>query len=328
MSRLVELDDLHVTFNLPTGPVRAVRGVSLHVNEGEILGVVGESGCGKSVTFRAMLGLTPSSATVTGSVSFDGAPSDSDGALRSNTSMIYQNPGAALNPVFTIGQQLRLVAGTDDTDRLAELLDSVGLPDPHHALGAYPHEFSGGMRQRAVIAFALAQVPQLLIADEPTTALDVTTQAQVLDLIKDLQADRSLSVVLISHDLGVIKRICDRVAVLYAGRVVEVGPTEQVLSNPLHPYTRALLASMPGRDNVGAELASIAGSVPDGRTPTTGCSYAPRCQHATPDCLSNEPPMLRQSSDASEPASDGHQAACILVNQTIAGGTSDQEPAG
>lgn len=324
MAVLVELDDLHVTFETPVGSVRAVRGVSLSVGEGETLGVVGESGCGKSVTFRALLGLTPDSAQVTGSVLFAGQRIEPDGSLCAHASMIYQNPGAALNPVFTIGQQLALVAGTKDPDRLAELLDSVGLPDPRKALDSYPHEFSGGMRQRAVIAYALAQNPKLLVADEPTTALDVTTQAQVLDLIKNLQTSRGLSVVLISHDLDVIRRICDRVAVLYAGRVVEVGETEHVLTNPTHPYTRALLASRPRLEDVGGELASIPGSVPDGRTLIEGCSYAPRCPLVGDACLAEVPVMTlvdeagpgqRAERQVSHTARDDHAAACVLVGR-------------
>ncbi|MGH1491818.1 MAG: ABC transporter ATP-binding protein [Acidimicrobiales bacterium] len=314
MAALVELNDLCVTFETPAGPVRAVRGVTLHVDEGEILGVVGESGCGKSVTFRAMLGLNPASSTVSGTASFDGESIETDGAMCAHASMIYQNPGAALNPVFTIGQQLRLVAGTNDPDQLAKLLEDVGLPNPREALGAYPHEFSGGMRQRAVVAYALAQKPSLLIADEPTTALDVTTQAQVLDLIKSLQVDQGLSVVLISHDLGVIRRICDRVAVIYAGRVVEVGDTTDVLTNPAHPYTQALLASIPRASHAGGELVSIDGSVPDGRTLVEGCSYAPRCPQATEACLTATPPMVNVAGTGPV-AEGGHGAACVLVDQ-------------
>ncbi len=317
MGALVELEDLNVTFQTPLGSVQAVRGVSLHVDEGEILGVVGESGCGKSVTFRALLGLAPRSASVSGAVSFAGRPIATDGALCSHASMIYQNPGAALNPVFTIGQQLQLVAGTDDRDQLAELLHVVGLPDPLRALDAYPHEFSGGMRQRAVIAFALAQSPRLLIADEPTTALDVTTQAQVLDLIKQIRDERGLSVVLVSHDLGVIRRICDRVAVIYAGRVVEIGLTEAVLSSPAHPYTQALLASRPRLSDVGGELAAIPGSVPDGRTPIVGCSYAPRCPYVSDVCTSATPVMTPVASTPGD-SSESHSAACVLIGREVA----------
>ena len=308
MPAILSIRDLCVTFNTPSGTVNAVRRVSLDVEQGEILGVVGESGCGKSVTFRALLGLAPSSATVTGDVTFDGSTIDTDGALCDASAMIYQNPGAALNPVFTIGQQLALVAGTSDEKKLASLLDRVGLPDPLESLKAYPHQFSGGMRQRAVIAYALAQKPKLLIADEPTTALDVTTQAQVLDLIKELRDEEDLTVIFISHDLAVIERLCDRIAVLYAGRVIEIGTTEQVLNSPEHPYTTALLNSIPRPENLGTELASIPGLVPDGRSEIVGCGFAPRCTHASDVCRS-ERPALRQ-------AADGHSASCVLVKET------------
>ena len=238
MSGLLHVEGLHVTFNPPTGPVQAVRGVSLQVGDGEIVGVAGESGCGKTVLFRALLGLLPDTARVEGSLRFGREPMDMDGSLQVAASLIYQNPGASLNPVFTIGQQLRLVAGTDDPAVLEELLEQVGLPDPPRLLDSYPHELSGGMSQRAVIALALAQSPRLLIADEPTTALDVTTQAQVLDLIEELRGRTGLAVVLISHDLAVIRRVCDRIVVLYAGQIAEVGGVEQVLEAPSHPAAR------------------------------------------------------------------------------------------
>lgn len=314
---LLSLDSVEVTFETPMGPVHAVRGVTLDVEQGEILGVVGESGCGKSVTFRAALGLTPNSAEVSGSMRIDGEELQADGSLRAHASMIYQNPGAALNPVFTIGQQLALVAGTKDVSELSSLLNDVGLPDPVRSLDAYPHEFSGGMRQRAVIAFALAQNPRLLIADEPTTALDVTTQAQVLDLIKQIQTDRDLSVVMISHDLGVIRRIADRVAVLYAGRVVEIGPTDSVLKSPLHPYTKALLASQPELASAGDELDAIAGSVPDGRIAIEGCSFAPRCRHVIDECSTNAPLMIASNGSAASTQT----AACLRVHD-LAGNES------
>lgn len=309
MTALLSIDALGVTFDSPGGAVRAVRSVSLDVREGETLGVVGESGCGKSVTFRSILGLTPQSATTTGTVRFDGSPIDLDGSLCRHAAMIYQNPGAALNPVFTIGQQLELVAGTKDREQLASLLADVGLPDPQRSLDAYPHELSGGMRQRAVIAFALAQDPRLLIADEPTTALDVTTQAQVLDLIQQIQRDRGLTVAIVSHDLGVIRRVADRVAVLYAGRVVETGPTDAVLESPLHPYTQALIRSQPSMAGDLGVLDAIPGAVPDGRTRIDGCSFAPRCPHATDACLADVPPL------ESTGRTDDHQVACVLAGQ-------------
>lgn len=304
---LLRVEDLHVTFNPPTGPVRAVRGVSLELRPGEILGVAGESGCGKSVLFRTILGLAPASATVTGELHFEGRPMPTDGSLQAVAALIQQNPGAALNPVFTIGQQLRLVARSDDPVVLGDLLARAGLPEPRRLLGAYPHEFSGGMLQRAVIAMALATRPRLMIADEPTTALDVTTQAQVLDLIEELRRRDGLAVVLISHDVGVIRRICDRVLVLYAGRVAETGATGQVLEDPGHPYTRALLAAIPRPESAGADLAAIAGMVPDGREPIAGCAFAPRCAHSRAECEATVPAL--------RPVQSGHSAACVLVEE-------------
>ena len=303
---LLDLEGLHVTFNAPTGPVRAVRGVSLHVERGEILGVAGESGCGKSVLFRALLGLLPATADIKGAMRFDGEPMGTDGALQAAAALIYQNPGAALNPVFTIGQQLQFVAGTRDPAVLCDLLNEAGLSEPEQLLDAYPHEFSGGMSQRAVIAVALAQQPRLLIADEPTTALDVTTQSVVLDLIVQLRDRHRLAVVLISHDLAVIERVCDRVMVLYAGEVVETGATSTVLTAPGHPYTQALLESVPRPDAVGEELASVPGLVPDGRQEIAGCAFAPRCPHAHDRCHGERPALV--------PAGAGHRAACVLLD--------------
>ena len=305
MSSLLEVEGLHVTFNPPTGPVRAVRGVSLEVGDGEIVGVAGESGCGKSVLFRTLLGLLPDTARVEGSLRFDDEPMRMDGSLQGMASLIYQNPGASLNPVFTIGQQLRLVTGTDDPAVLGELLEHVGLPDAPRLLASYPHELSGGMSQRAVIALALAQSPRLLIADEPTTALDVTTQLQVLDLLEALRDRTGLAVVLISHDLAVIRRVCERIVVLYAGRIAEDGGADQVLAGPSHPYTQALLKSIPRPETAGRQLASIPGLVPDGRTPITGCAFVPRCPSAADACRAGQPEP--------RPVQPGHHAACILV---------------
>ena len=302
---LLEVDGLRVTFNAPAGPVRAVRGVSLHVRPGEILGVAGESGCGKSVLFRALLGLLPATAGVEGAMRFDGEPMGMDGTLQAASALVYQNPGAALNPVFTIGQQLQFAAGTRDPEILCDLLAQAGLSEPEQLLDAYPHEFSGGMSQRAVIALALAQKPRLLIADEPTTALDVTTQSQVLDLIAELRDRHHLAVVLISHDLAVIRQVCNRVVVLYAGQVAETGATARVLAAPGHPYTQALLASVPRSEAVGTELYSIPGQVPDGRHEISGCAFAPRCPHAHDVCRADQPAL--------RPLGTGHDAACVLV---------------
>lgn len=307
-SPLLEVRDLAVTFNPPTGAVHAVRGVDFTLQAGEVLGVVGESGCGKSASLRALLGLAPASADVTGSVSLrgsEGTPVATATALRSISAMVYQNPGAALNPVFTIGRQLAFVAGTDDSSVLTALLDQVGLPEPETALGAYPHEFSGGMRQRAVIAMALAQEPEVLVADEPTTALDVTTQAQILDLLIRIRDERGLAVLFVSHDLAVVRRIADSIAVLYAGRVVETGRTANVLADPQHPYTQALVKSTPGATSRGAALPTIAGQVPDGRSQIDGCAFAPRCDYRRDECMAAVPPMRS--------AGDTHSAACVLI---------------
>ncbi len=303
---LLEVEGLRVTFNAPTGSVRAVRGVSLHVKRGEILGVAGESGCGKSVLFRALLGLLPATASVEGAMQFDGKRMGMDGALQDSAALIYQNPGATLNPVFTIGQQLQFAAGTRDRAVLCGLLAQAGLSPPEQLLDAYPHEFSGGMSQRAVIAIALAQEPRLLIADEPTTALDVTTQSQVLDLIAELRDRHRLAVVLISHDLAVIQRVCNRVIVLYAGQVVETGATARVLTAPAHPYTQALFASVPRPEAVGTQLASIPGLVPDGRHEISGCAFAPRCPHSRDACRADQPAL--------HPLGATHSAACVLLD--------------
>lgn len=304
----MSVQDLRVTFNPPSGPVRAVRGVSFELHEGEILGVAGESGCGKSVLVRALLGLLPATATVEGTLGFDGESTALDGALQSEAALIYQNPGASLNPVFTIGQQLQFVSGSTDPSELSGFLLQAGLKDPEQLLGAYPHEFSGGMGQRAAIALALAQRPRLLFADEPTTALDVTTQSQVLELIAELRQRHRLSVVLISHDLAVIKRVCDRVMVLYAGLVAETGTTSQVLTSPSHPYTQALLESVPRPQAVGTSLASIPGMVPDGRHEILGCAFAPRCSHAHDACITEEPAMNHLVA--------GHSVRCVLSDPT------------
>lgn len=312
MSPLLEVTDLHVTFRPPVGDVHAVRGLDLVLEQGRVLGVVGESGCGKSAAFRALLGLAPASAEVTGDVSaqlpgghVQGSPADAAAALQQASAMIYQNPGAALNPVFTIGRQLSMVAGVDERAELAAMLGRVGLPEPEVALKAYPHEFSGGMRQRAVIAMALAKNPALLIADEPTTALDVTTQAQILALFRELVAEHELTVVFISHDLAVVERVADDIAVLYAGTVVENGPVAEVLAHPQHPYTQALVRSIPSANAVGGDLETIAGSVPDGRDPIVGCAFAPRCPHVYDACTSASPNL--------RPADSGRRVACVLV---------------
>ena len=284
---VLDVRDLEVTFQPPTGAVHAVRGVSFALEAGEVLGVVGESGSGKSTTFRALLGLTPASADVRGVVELpttaSTGPNDEASALevvtaelRDQTAMVYQNPGAALNPVFTIGQQLSLAAGDRGLARaeLVQLLDDVGLPQPETALDAYPHEFSGGMRQRAVIAMALAKQPAVLIADEPTSALDVTTQQRILDLIDKIREGHGLAVVFISHDLLVVEQIADRIAVMKDGQMVEVGTTADVLTNPQHEYTKALLAA----SHIGAADAPSESGTPLLQIADLGVQYRSRAK--------------------------------------------------
>jgi peptide/nickel transport system ATP-binding protein len=314
---LLELQDLRVEFATPCGTSRAVRGVDLRLRRGEIHGLVGESGCGKSLTARAVLRLLPGSASLAGRILLDGEDilglSDQElSRVRGRrVAMVFQNPMEALNPVFTLGQQLAAVLrhhgvaqGRGIRERAVELLADVGLPEPRAMLSRYPHQLSGGMQQRAMIAVALAPQPELIIADEPTTALDVTIQAQILDLLKSLRDTRGISVLLISHDMGVVAETCDRVAILYAGRVVEEGLVRDVFHRPAHPYTQGLLAALPGRADGGTELPVIPGSVPSGLAVIAGCSFAPRCPEALPACGLATPEPI--SLDAS------HDVACIL----------------
>ncbi len=289
---LLEIDGLHVEFPLQSNTVQAVRGISLSIAAGEKVGLVGESGCGKSVTAKSILRLIDSPGRIAGgTIRFSGrdllALSNAEmRALRGNDiSMIFQDPMTSLNPVITIGHQIEdvLRAHTDlggraRRSRVVELLSAVGIPKPEDRLDAYPHQFSGGMRQRVMIAMALANDPVLLIADEPTTALDVTVQAQVLDLLNDLNERLGMAVLFISHDLRVVSDLCDRMYVVYAGRVVEHGRTHEVFSDPLHPYTRALFQAIPQpRRGTRVPLKAISGAPPLLDRPINGCSFAPRC---------------------------------------------------
>ena len=310
---LVRIEDLTVAF----GGVPALRGVDLSIGRGEALGLVGESGCGKSVTWLAALGLLPGKAAVTGSVRLDGqeilhaGPATLDRVRGGRVAMIFQDPASSLNPVHRIGRQvaeaLRLHRGMDATAARAEarrLLDQVGIPDAARRLDAYPHELSGGQNQRVMIAMALAGRPELLVADEPTTALDVTIQAQILDLLAALRRDMGMALVLISHDLGVVAETCERVLVMYAGRIVEEVLSARLFDGPAHPYSQGLLSALPPLEGPPRQpLAAIPGGVPDPEAMPPGCAFAPRCPRHIAPCDA-APPPLRE-------VVPGQRAACI-----------------
>ena len=302
---LLDVRDLRVTFATPRGDVCAVDGASFALEPGEIMGLVGESGSGKSVALRAMLRLLRANARVGGSVLWGGQnllalPEARLRAIRGGQiGMVFQEPMSALNPVLTIGAQIveSLAAHTaldraGRRKRAIELLDLVGIASPALRLDAYPHEFSGGMRQRAMIAIALAPGPRLLLADEPTTALDVTIQDQILTLMKHLVRDLGMAMILVTHDLGVVAETCDRVSVIYAGRIAESGPTGAVFEQPRHAYTYALLRSMPQGGPARQALRPIAGQPPRLDTPTLGCPFAPRCEFVLARGTQAPPPLL------------------------------------
>lgn len=318
---LLAVEDLQTTFATDEGRVRAVDGASFTVESGETVCIVGESGSGKSVTARSILGIVddPGQVDEASSIRFRdtelvGASEKTWQSVRGDLSLVFQNPGGSLNPVYTVGNQvkeaLRIhqnLRGSEATAEATRLLDAVGIPDPARRLREYPHEFSGGMKQRAAIAAALACDPDLLICDEPTTALDVTTQAQVLELLDDLQDEYGLGVLLITHDMGVVEEVADRVNVMYAGRIVESAPAADLFSDPRHPYTSGLLASIPGR-SVGADrLPTIEGEVPTLTEAPTGCRYADRCPDATEHCETTVPADERITAD--------HRAACHYATE-------------
>ena len=297
---LLSVNDLRTWFYTDQGVARAVDGVSFEVRAGETLGIVGESGCGKTVTSLSILGLLPQPPAKIedgSSIRFDGQELLGLGerqmrALRGNEiAMIFQEPMSSLNPVYTVGNQiseaLRLHRGMDRKAARKEsvrLLGEVGIANPDQRVDEYPHQLSGGMRQRVMIAMALSCEPKLLIADEPTTALDVTIQAQILELLADLRGRHSMAVLLITHDLGVVAEVCDRVVVMYAGQVVESGDVHEIFADPRHPYTRGLLASLPSVDNPGQRLVSIPGTVPNPTAWPSGCRFAERCSLSTEEC--------------------------------------------
>jgi len=305
---LVEIEGLKVTFRGDRGrATHAVDGVDLSIARGATLGLVGESGCGKSVTALAIMGLLPKNvADVSGAVRFDGIdliglPDAEIRDLRGDRlAMIFQEPMTSLNPSLTVGEQIiealvrhRGLSRAQAHRQAGELLRRVHIPSPQQRLDEYPHRLSGGMRQRVMIAMALACDPQLLIADEPTTALDVTIQAQILDLLRELKGASGAAIILITHDLGVVAEICDEVAVMYAGEVVEHAAVDALFERPAHPYTVGLLGSIPRLDRRSAELAAIDGMVPDMATPPPGCRFAPRCPFADARCYRERPPVVR-----------------------------------
>ena len=322
---LLEVNNLHVRLQTQRGPAEAVRGIGFSLERGETMGIVGESGCGKSITVQSLMGLLPPSAKVTGSIRFDGTelvglPEPAMCEIRGNRiGMIFQEPMTALNPVHTIarqvGEPLRLhrgLTGAAARRHVLALLERVGLPDAASRLDAYPHQFSGGQRQRIGIAMALACGPDLLIADEPTTALDVTIQKAILDLIRDLVAERGMALILISHDLGVIAQNVSKMLVMYGGSVVESGSTAAVFAQRAHPYTRGLFAARPALDAPrGVRLATIPGSVPELVDLPPGCPFAGRCSFTADACYSTRPPatVLAQ----------GHEVRCIRLEEIAAG---------
>jgi peptide/nickel transport system ATP-binding protein len=319
---LLRIRDLAVEFLTPDRRTTALDGVSLDIGVGEVVGLVGETGCGKTLTGLSVLRLLPSSATVTrGTLEFEGRDlaSLSDEEIRrirgKRISMVFQNPATAFNPVFSIGSQIRRVlsaherlTGAAAETRIAEVLGEVGLGEPARVLRSYPHELSGGMLQRAMIAMALVCRPALLIADEPTTALDVTIAAQILRLLRRLQEEQGFSVLFITHDLGVVRTVSDRVVVLYAGRVAEDALTADLFSDPQHPYTRGLMGAVPRRSTHGGDLASIAGSIPTDPGSIVGCAFADRCPIAADVCRTDRPALL--------PAAARHVAACHFARRT------------
>jgi oligopeptide/dipeptide ABC transporter ATP-binding protein len=314
---LLEIHDLDVRFSVRGGQVHAVRGLDLAVHPGEVAAVVGESGSGKSATMLAALGLLDVNATATGSVRFDGvellraAPAVLRGIRGGRIGMIFQDPMTSLNPVLEIRRQIaeavithQHVSPRQAEFKAVELLEMVSFPDAARRARSYPHELSGGMRQRVMIAMALANDPDILIADEPTTALDVTVQAQILDLLRSLRQSRELAIVLITHDLGVVAGLADTVHVMYAGRIAESGPVVDIFHRPQHPYTIGLLASLPRLDRPDRELTPIGGVPPRLYEAPVGCAFAPRCKYAIAACTAAEPTL--------QPVNDS-LVACVVL---------------
>ncbi len=321
---LLEVDDLHTHFDTVGGTVRSVDGVSWRLDAGQTLGVVGESGCGKSVTALSILRLVPTPpARHGGSIRYRGTDllrltEREMRQIRGNRiSMIFQEPMTSLNPVLSVGRQIaetvtvhQQVGRREALERSIEMLRLVQIAGPERRVAEYPHQLSGGMRQRVMIALALACKPEVLIADEPTTALDVTIQAQILELLRGLQRQLGMGVVMITHDLGVVAECCDRVVVMYAGRKVEEASVLDLFDRPLHPYTRALMASMPSMNTAAARLTEIPGMVPGPGDLGQGCAFAPRCTYATERCRREAPALEAQGID--------HEVACFEVARVAA----------
>lgn len=320
MNRILNIEDLYVSFDTYAGEVKAVRGVSLYVDEGEVLAIVGESGCGKSVTAQTVMRLNPEppARIPSGAITLCGHDivHASERQLRSirgkNVSMIFQDPMTCLNPTMPVGRQLveairlhQKLSPFEARRRAVDLLKLVRIPNPEQRAKQYPHEFSGGMRQRVMIAMALSCEPQLLIADEPTTALDVTIQAQIMELLADIREKTSTAIILITHDLGVVAGLANRVAVMYAGKIVETGVANDIFYRGGHPYTQALLRSLPSTETARSEkLISIPGSPPDLIAPPVGCPFAARCEYAMKVCKEKMPPHFTLG--------EGHVSACWL----------------
>ena len=323
---LLEVKDLKVSFYTPAGEVKAVDGISYSLGYHEVIGIVGESGSGKSVEAYSIMGLLQEPGKVIGgSIIFDGEnvleyDEEQRREFRGNkVSMIFQNPMTCMNPVYTIGNQLtealrchnKDISKEEAMERAIEMLRLVGIANPEKRVKQYPHEHSGGMRQRVMIAMALICNPMLLIADEPTTALDVTIQAQILDLMKSIQEKTNMSIIFITHNLGAVAEICDQVAVMYAGHIVEKGSVNDIFYNPQHPYTIGLLKSMPRVDEITRErLIPIEGTPVDLLDPPKGCSFGPRCSSCMKICLDTPPPMM-------EVGDNGHVAACWLTVKAL-----------
>ncbi|ADM71174.2 Oligopeptide transport ATP-binding protein OppD [Paenibacillus polymyxa E681] len=322
MAQLLEVTNLRTEFKTAAGTIRAVDGVDLSVGKGETLGIVGESGCGKSITSLSIMQLLPKGLgkIAAGEVRFNGENilDFSERKMRSirgnEMAMIFQEPMTSLNPVFKIGKQIAEsaryhhgVSKHKAKDMAVEMLTKVGIPRPEKVVGSYPHELSGGMRQRVMIAMAMICNPKLLIADEPTTALDVTIQAQILDLMRELQKSEGTSILMITHDLGVVAEMCDRVVIMYAGQVVEETDVKTLFKDPKHPYTQSLLASLPQLNSDQERLASIPGQVPNPLDMPKGCRFAPRCQFAKEICRAEAPELTEV-----EP---GHKSRCLLQQE-------------